>query len=126
MSNRNPPVPPFVSRANLAAINPAIQQRRIKEHVWWSRQTSIDCLAALVHNERAESMELHFCNVRFDPNGGAMTDDCVTGEIQQRMVQAGAVEPFLYALRKYPDEIVNGSTTSCQTTSKPSDYGPDD
>ena len=55
-----------------------------------------------------------------------MTDNRVVGDIQQRVMQAGAVQPFLYALRKYPDEIVNGSTTSCQTTSKPSDYGPDD
>ena len=36
------------------------------------------------------------------------------------------VEPLLYGLRKYPDGVADGSTTSCQSTSNPSDYSPDD
>lgn len=43
------------------------------------------------------------------------------------VLPATTPEPLLFSRRRYLEEIpADASTTSCQTTSNPSDYSPDD
>lgn len=63
--------------------------------------------------------------VRCITRGDSRMDDTSARETSGE--EAGEAVPLLFGRRQYLESISsNASTTSCQTTRNPSDYGPDD